>query len=196
MRSKLISFMILPIYLYGWPLLRKKSEDITPDYPGLQQLVADMFETMYAADGVGLAAPQIGLSLRLIVIDGTAMAKDDHPEESLHGFRKVLVNPVIRARGGDEWSDSEGCLSLPKVREIVKRPQWIDIDYFDEHFQACSEHYDGMPARIIQHEYDHLEGSLFIDKISPLRRKLIAGKLVAVSKGKMESKYKTKIFKK
>ncbi|MDR1666097.1 MAG: peptide deformylase [Bacteroidales bacterium] len=188
--------MILPIYVYGWPLLRRKSEDITPDYPNLQQLVADMFETMYNADGVGLAAPQIGLSIRLIVIDGTAMAKDDHPEDLLNGFKKTLVNPVIKARGGDAWADNEGCLSLPKVREMVKRPQWIDIDYFDEYFQPHSEHYDGVPARIIQHEYDHLEGSLFIDKISPLRRKLIAGKLTAISKGKVESNYKIKIFKK
>ncbi|MDR1865507.1 MAG: peptide deformylase, partial [Bacteroidales bacterium] len=187
--------MILPVYVYGWPLLRKKSEEITPAYPGLQQLVADMFETMYQADGVGLAAPQVGLSIRLIVIDGSPMASDDKPDDPLHAFKKVLINPVITDRGGTEWTTDEGCLSFPKIRESVKRPEWIQISYADEHFQPHSERYDGIRARIIQHEYDHIEGSLFIDKISPLRRKLIAGKLAAITKGKVACEYKIKIFK-
>ncbi|MDR0814682.1 MAG: peptide deformylase [Bacteroidales bacterium] len=189
--------MVLPVYVYGWPLLRKKSEEITPDYPDLQRLIANMFDTMYKAEGVGLAAPQIGLSIRLIVIDGAAYAKDDDPnDDPLRTFKKVLINPVITARGGDEWTDSEGCLSLPKIRESVKRPYWIDINYCDEHFNAFSEHYEGIQARIIQHEYDHIEGAMFIDKISPIRRKLITGKLTAIIKGKVDCSYKIKVFKK
>ncbi|MDR1673728.1 MAG: peptide deformylase [Bacteroidales bacterium] len=185
--------MILPIYVYGWNLLRKKCEDITPDYPDLQRLIDDMFETMYQAEGVGLAAPQIGKSIRLIVIDGSGMTKEDRPDDPLHSFKKVLINPVITERGGDEWADNEGCLSLPKIRESVKRPEWIRIIYMDEHFQPHDEHYDGVQARIIQHEYDHIEGTMFIDRISPLRRKLISGKLAAISKGKTDCKYRIKI---
>ncbi|MDR2036635.1 MAG: peptide deformylase [Bacteroidales bacterium] len=188
--------MILPIYVYGWPLLRKKSEEITSDYPDLKQLIADMFETMYHADGVGLAAPQIGKSIRLIVIDGSPMADDENPDDELHSFKKVFINPIIRESGGEEWVDNEGCLSLPKIRESVKRPEWIKIDYLDEHFQPHSERYDGVAARIIQHEYDHIEGKLFIDRISPIRRKLIVGKLMAISKGKVDCSYKIKTPKK
>ena len=188
--------MILPVYVYGWPLLRKKSEDITPDYPNLQQLIADMFETMYKAEGCGLAAPQIGLNIRLIVIDGEQMADKDNPNDMLRTFKKILINPRITERFGDEWSDEEGCLSLPKIRETVKRPSKIKIDYLDENFEPHSEEYDGMAARIIQHEYDHIEGSMFIDRISPLRRKLIFAKLNAIAKGKIECKYKIKVFKK
>ena len=187
--------MILPVYVYGWPLLRKKSEDITPDYPGLQQLIADMYETMYQAEGCGLAAPQIGKNIRLIVIDGSPMADDKNPDDMLRTFKKVLVNPVITERTGDEWADNEGCLSFPKIRESVKRPSKIKIEYLDEHFEPHSEEYDGWAARIIQHEYDHIEGMFFIDRISPLRRKLIAAKLIAVAKGKAECAYKIKVYK-
>ncbi len=188
--------MVLPIYVYGWPLLRKKSEDITPDHPDLQQLIADMFETMYHADGVGLAAPQIGKNIRLLVIDGSPMADEENPNDILHSFKKVFINPNITERSGDDWIDTEGCLSLPQIRESVKRPSHIKIDYLDENFQPHSEEYDETPARIIQHEYDHIEGALFIDKISPLRRKLIVAKLNAIAKGKVDCSYKIKVYKK
>ena len=188
--------MILPIYVYGWPLLRKKSEEITADYPDLQQLIADMFATMYQAEGCGLAAPQIGKNIRLIVIDGSPMADDEDPDDMLKTFKKVIINPVIRERTGDEAADNEGCLSLPKIRETVKRPSKVRIEYLDENFQPHDEEYEGMAARIIQHEYDHIEGALFIDRISPLRRKLITAKLNAVAKGKVDCSYKIKIYKK
>ena len=188
--------MILPIYVYGCPLLRKKSGDITPEYPGLQQLIANMFETMYKAEGCGLAAPQIGLNIRLMVIDGSPMADEKKTEDMLRTFKKVLINPVITARTGDEWADEEGCLSFPKIRETVKRPSKVKIEYLDENFQPHSEEYDGMAARIIQHEYDHVEGVFFIDRISPLRRKLITAKLIAVAKGKVECSYTIKPYKK
>ena len=188
--------MILPIYVYGWPHLRKKSEDISPDYPDLQQLIADMYETMYQAEGCGLAAPQIGLNIRLIVIDGESLADENEPDDMLRTFKKVLINPVITEHTGSDCSESEGCLSLPKIRESVKRPVGITVSYLDENFQPHIEEYYGMAARIIQHEYDHIEGALFIDKISPLKRKLISGKLNDVAKGKVGCKYKIKIYKK
>jgi len=188
--------MILPIYVYGWPLLRKKSEVITPDYPELQQLIADMFETMYQAEGCGLAAPQIGRNIRVIVIDGALMSDDEKPDDMLKTFKKVLVNPVIMERTGEEWVKEEGCLSFPKLREQVKRPSKVKIEYMDENFHLHCEEYDGMAARIIQHEYDHIEGVFFIDRISPLRRKLITAKLNSIAKGKVECSYKIKVYKK
>jgi len=188
--------MILPIYVYGWPLLRRRSEDITSEYAGLQQLIADMRETMYQAEGCGLAAPQIGLNLRLIVIDGSPLYDEEKPDEMLKTFKKVLINPIITERTGDEWANNEGCLSFPTIRESVKRPAKIKIEYMDEDFQPYSEEYEGMAARIIQHEYDHIEGAFFIDRISPLRRKLISAKLNAVAKGKVECAYKIKVYKK
>jgi len=188
--------MILPIYVYGWPLLRKKSEEITPGYPGLQQLIANMFETMYHAEGCGLAAPQIGLNIRLMVIDGSPWADEKNPDDMLRTFKKILINPVITERSGEEWNNEEGCLTFPKIRETVKRPSKVKIEYLDENFQPHSEEYDGMAARIIQHEYDHVEGVFFIDRISPLRRKLISAKLNTVAKGKAECSYKIKVYKK
>ena len=188
--------MILPIYQYGWPLLRKKSENITPDYPDLQQLIANMYETMYQAEGCGLAAPQIGLNIRLIVIDGSPLYDEEQPDAILKTFMKVLINPVITERTGNEWANNEGCLSFPTLRETVKRPEKVKIEYFDENFQLHSEEYEGMAARIIQHEYDHIEGIFFIDRISPLRRKLITTKLNAIAKGKVECKYNIKVYKK
>jgi peptide deformylase len=188
--------MTLPIYVYGWPLLRKKSEDITSGYPGLQQLIADMFETMYQAEGCGLAAPQVGMNIRLAVIDGSPLADEKNPDDMLRSFKKVLINPVITDRSDEEWTDNEGCLTFPKIRESVKRPFKIKIDYLDENFAPHSEQYDGMAARIIQHEYDHIEGALFIDRISPLRRKLITAKLFAIAKGKADCSYKIKVYKK
>ena len=188
--------MILPIYVYGWPLLRKKSEVIASDYPNLQQLVADMYETMYQAEGCGLAAPQIGLNIRLIVIDGSLLADEENPDDTLKTFKKTLINLVITERTGDEQAYEEGCLSFPKIRESVKRPSKIKIEYFDENFQPHSEEYEGMAARIIQHEYDHIEGVFFIDRISPLRRKLITAKLNAIAKGKADCSYRIKAYKK
>ena len=188
--------MILPIYVYGWPLLRKKSEDITPDYPDLQKLIADMFDTMYQAEGCGLAAPQIGRNIRLIVIDGALMADEEKPDDMLRTFKKVLINPVIIERTGEEWADNEGCLSFPKLRESVKRPSNVRIEYMDEYFQPHNEEYDGTAARIIQHEYDHIEGTFFVDRISPLRRKLITAKLNSIAKGKIDCSYKIKVYKK
>ena len=188
--------MILPIYVYGWPSLRKKSEDVTPDYPGLKQLIADMFETMYQAEGCGLAAPQVGKNIRLFVIDGAPFADEKNPDDMLRTFKKVIINANITERSGEEWSDNEGCLSFPKVRESVKRLSKIKIDYFDENFVPHSEEYDGMAARIIQHEYDHIEGTVFIDRISPLRRKLITAKLFSIAKGKADCSYKIKVYKK
>ena len=188
--------MILPIYIYGWPLLRKKSEDITPGYPELQQLIADMYETMYQAEGCGLAAPQIGRNIRVIVIDGAPLADDEKPDDTLKTFKKVFINPVITERAGEEWVNEEGCLSFPKLREQVKRPSKVKIEYIDENFQPHSEEYDGMAARIIQHEYDHIEGVFFIDRVSPLRRKLITAKLISIAKGKTDCPYKIKVYKK
>ena len=188
--------MILPVYVYGWPLLRKKSEDITSEYPKLQQLIADMYETMYHAEGCGLAAPQIGLNIRLVVIDGSPLYDEEKPDEMLKTFKKVLINPVITERTGDEWANNEGCLTFPKIRESVKRPAKVKIEYLDENFQPHSEEYEGMAARIIQHEYDHIEGIFFIDRISPLRRKLISSKLNAVAKGNADCSYKIKVYKK
>jgi peptide deformylase len=188
--------MILPIFVYGNPLLRKKSEEITPDYSGLQQLIADMYETMYKAEGCGLAAPQVGLNIRLFIVDGAPFADEKNPDDMLRTFKKVFVNPVIIERTGDEWANEEGCLTFPKIRESVKRLSKVKIEYFDENFQPHCEEYDGMAARIIQHEYDHIEGVFFIDRISPLRRKLIFAKLNAVAKGKVDCAYKIKIYKK
>ena len=155
-----------------------------------------MFDTMHQAEGCGLAAPQIGHNIRLIVIDGEQMADKDNPDDMLRTFKKVLINLVITERSGNDWSDDEGCLTFPKIRETVKRPMKVKIEYLDENFQPHSEEYEGMAARIIQHEYDHIEGIMFIDRISPLRRKLIGGKLNNVAKGKVESKYKIKVYKK
>ena len=188
--------MTLPIYVYGWPFLRKKSENITSEYPDLQQLIADMFETMYQADGCGLAAPQIGKNIRLIVIDGALLADEKNPDDMLRTFKKILINPEMIERTGEEWNDSEGCLTFPKIRESVKRPSKIKITYWDENFVQHTEEYDGMAARIIQHEYDHIEGVFFIDRISPLRRKLITAKLIAIAKGKTDCSYKIKVYKK
>lgn len=184
--------MIYPIVVYGSPILRKVAREIGPDYQNLHQLVDDMFETMYASDGVGLAAPQIGKSIRLFVIDGKPMAEDD---PSLEGFKKVFINPQILDESGDPWTYTEGCLSLPNLREEVQRKGDIRIRYFDTDFKEYNETYDGIKARIIQHEYDHLEGVLFIDKITPLRKKLLKSKLNEIAKGKAPANYRTKVIK-
>ena len=180
--------MIYPIVVYGSPVLRKVAKDITPDYPELDKFVSDMFETMEKSDGIGLAAPQVGKSIRLFVINARPLV-EEHPE--LEGFHKVFINAKIVERSGENKIYNEGCLSLPAIREDFERPSVIRIRYMDEKFVLHEEVYDGVIARIIQHEYDHLDGILFTDKVSPLRRRLLKGKLTAISKGQFEASYKT-----
>lgn len=181
--------MTLPIYLYGQPVLRKVAEDIDKDYPALKELVANMFETMYKSDGVGLAAPQIGLSIRVIVIDGGVMA-EDFPE--CKGFKRALINPRIVERTGDEVGIEEGCLSLPGIHEKVSRPTKVKLKYLDTDFVEQEEVVEGFCARIVQHEYDHLEGKMFIDHISAIRKQLIKAKLNNILKGNVRCSYRAK----
>lgn len=181
--------MILPMYLYGQPVLRKVAAPIEKDYPELQTLVANMFETMYKSEGIGLAAPQIGLPIRVIVIDVTVLA-DEHPE--LADSKKVLINPQILETSGKDVSMEEGCLSLPGIHENVTRKDTIRIHYFDENWTEHDDTVTGYLARVMQHENDHLEGHVFTDKISPIRRQLIKGKLANIAKGKVACNYKTK----
>lgn len=180
--------MIYPIVVYGHPILRKVAADIDRDYPELNKLAEDLFETMYHSDGLGLAAPQIGKSIRIFVIDGKPIAED---EPSLADFKKVFINARITERCGELQPMNEGCLSIPNLREEVMRESHIRINYYDENWVHHDEVFDGYKARIIQHEYDHLDGILFTDKISPLRRRLLKGKLTAISKGNFEAEYKT-----
>lgn len=181
--------MILPIYLYGQPVLRKVAEDITPDYPNLKELIANMFETMHKADGVGLAAPQIGLPIRVVVID-LDVYSDEHPE--FKDFHKAYINPHIIETSGEEISMEEGCLSLPGIHEPVRRANKIQVKYMDEDFVERNEIVEGYLARVMQHEFDHLDGKMFIDHISPLRKQMIKGKLNAMLKGKAHCSYKVK----
>lgn len=180
--------MTYPIVVYGHTVLRKIAEEIDINDPGINQIIDDLYETMYNSEGIGLAAPQIGKSIRLFVIDGSA-ASDDEPK--LEGFKKAFINPKIIEKNGDHAIMNEGCLSIPNIREEVNRESHIRITYYDENGEFHDEVYDGYPARIIQHEYDHLDGILFTDKVSPLRRRLLKGKLNAISKGKFEADYKT-----
>lgn len=181
--------MKLPVYLYGHPVLREISEDITPDYPGLKQLVADMFETMYASEGVGLAAPQIGRNDRIVVIDASPVA-ENFPE--CDGWKKVLINPEIEILDGEKISRSEGCLSLPGISEDVKRVEHIRLCWLDEDMQPHQEEISGFLARIVQHECDHLEGMLYIDHISPIRKQLIRSKLNNILTGRIRCDYPVK----
>ena len=181
--------MILPIYIYGQPVLRKVAADITPDYPKLKELISDMFATMQQADGVGLAAPQVGLPIRVVVITLDPLS-DEYPE--FKNFNRTYINPHILEVGGEEVSMEEGCLSLPGVHESVKRGNTIRVKYMDENFTEHEETVTGYLARVMQHEFDHLEGKLFIDHISPLRKQMIKGKLNAMLKGKARSSYKMK----
>ena len=181
--------MKLPVYLYGHPVLREISEDITPDYPGLKQLVADMFETMYASDGVGLAAPQIGRNDRIVVIDASPVA-ENFPE--CDGWKKALINPEIEILDGDMVSRSEGCLSLPGLSEDVKRVEHIRLRWLDEDFQPHEEEISGFLARIVQHECDHLEGKVYIDHISAIRKQLIRSKLNNIVTAKVRCEYPVK----
>lgn len=182
--------MVLPIYLYGQPVLKQKAREISPDHPGLAQLITDMWETMYYATGVGLAAPQIGQSLRLFVVDTLPYYED---EKSALGMKKVFINPTILEESGVEWPFEEGCLSIPKITADVKRQAELRLRYQDENFVWHEEDFEGMNARVIQHEYDHIEGILFIEKISQVRRQLIQRKLEKIKKGQIESRYPVKI---
>ncbi len=192
--------MILPIVAYGSPILRKKADDLTPDYPGLKQLIDDMFETMYEAHGVGLAAPQINKSIRLFVVDCAPFAEDDEVEgevideksKELADFKKVFINPTIVEETGTEWGFTEGCLSIPDIREEVRRKPNLIIKYLDENFEPQQLALDGYAARVIQHEYDHIEGILFTDKINPMKRNLLRGKLNEITKGRVDVRYKMK----
>ncbi len=192
--------MILPITGYGDPVLRKMCEEITPDYPHLKQIIADMFETMYNAYGVGLAAPQVGLGIRLFVIDTTPFSDDEDMEkdeqEKLNGFKKVFINAKMLKEEGEEWGFNEGCLSIPEVREDVYRHERITIEYYDEDFNKKAEIFDGLIARVIQHEYDHIEGILFTDLISSLKKQLIKKKLQNIMEGKTRPDYKMKFVSK
>jgi len=181
--------MILPIYIYGQPVLRKVAEDIDGNYPNLKELIANMFETMDHADGVGLAGPQIGLPIRVVVIDLDVLS-DEFPEYK--GFRKAYINAHILEVSGEEESMEEGCLSLPGIHEKVNRGNKIHVKYLDEDLVEHDEIVEGYLARVMQHEFDHLEGRMFIDHISPLRKQMIKGKLNAMLKGKAHCNYKTK----
>ncbi|WP_434035317.1 peptide deformylase [Formosa sp. 4Alg 33] len=188
--------MILPIVAYGDPVLKKVGQDIDPDYPKLDELLDNMFETMYNAYGVGLAAPQIGLPIRLFVIDAAPFADDEdlseEEQKELTGFKKVFINAKITAEEGDEWAFNEGCLSIPDVREDVFRKSKVTIEYQDENFEKHVDTYDGLVARVIQHEYDHIDGILFTEKLSTLKKRLIKGRLENISKGKVNVEYKMK----
>ncbi len=180
--------MIYPIVVYGHSILRKVAADIDRDYPGLKQLIDDLFETMYKSEGMGLAAPQIGKSIRIFVIDGTPIADE---EPGLAGFKKAFINAHIVEKTGEIKPMTEGCLSIPHLREEVNRESHIRITYYDENWEFHDEIFEGYKARIIQHEYDHLDGILFTDKVSPIRKRLLKNKLLAISKGRFEADYKT-----
>jgi peptide deformylase len=199
--------MVLPIVVYGDPVLRKTGIEIDKSYPELEKLIGDMFDTMYNANGVGLAAHQVGKAIRLFIVDTHPFAESNDDDEDkdeeftpaqkkqLKAFKKVFINARILKEEGEEWPFSEGCLSIPKIRENVNRLPEIEIEYLDERFVKHTEKYDGVIARVIQHEYDHIEGKLFTDRISAFKRKLISGKLNDIASGKMSADYKTKVYK-
>ena len=186
--------MILPIIAYGDTVLRKVGADIDADYPNLSELISNMWETMYNASGVGLAAPQIGLPIRLFLVDTTPFADDEELSESeqkqLDGFKQVFINAYVEEETGEEWAFNEGCLSIPDVREDVSRKGIIKMTYFDENFKKHEKTFDGLLARVIQHEYDHIEGVLFTDKLSTLKKRIIKGRLANISKGKINVDYR------
>ncbi len=187
--------MILPIVAYGADILRTTGKEITPDYPNLNKLIADMWETMYASSGVGLAAPQINKDIRLFIIDSAQVfenqdedEKGKYPDEP--GIKQVFINARVTALNGEEWAYNEGCLSIPKIREDVMRNESVTISYVDENFKPFEKTFNGITARIILHEYDHIEGKLFIDYLKPLKKKMLQGKLTDISKGKVRADYK------
>ena len=186
--------MILPIRAFGDPVLKKVAKDIEKGYPGLSELIADMYETMYEASGVGLAAPQVGKSIRLFIVDASPFAEDEELEQEerdfLKTFKRVFINPYIVEEDGEPWPFEEGCLSIPGIREEVKRQETIVLQWQDEKFKEHEEEFSGFAARVIQHEHDHLDGKLFIDKLPVLRRTMLKGKLRDISQGKTDAKYK------
>ena len=188
--------MILPIVAYGDPVLRKLAKDIDKEYPALDTLLENMYETMYNAAGVGLAAPQIGLPIRLFLVDATPFSDDEElaitEQEFLSSFKQTFINPTIIEETGDEWAFNEGCLSIPDVREDVFRKPDIVVEYYDEQFKKHTGKFTGIAARIIQHEYDHIEGVLFTDKLSPIKKRLIKRRLDDISKGKTNIGYRMK----
>jgi peptide deformylase len=193
--------MILPILAYGDPILKKECEDIDAQYPDLKQLISDMFETMYKAKGVGLAAPQIGKNIRLFIVDGSPFSENEEDEEDplakgIEDFKKVFINPIIEDEKGKVWSFQEGCLSIPSIRENVLRKPDITVSYYNENWDLIEEHYSGYAARIFQHEYDHIEGVLFTDYLTPLKRKLLKKKFNNISNGTVEHDYKMRFPKK
>lgn len=177
------------MYIFGQPVLRKHAEDIPLDYPGLHQLISDMFETMKNAEGVGLAAPQVGLSIRLVVVDLDVL-KEDYPEYT--GFLKAFINPHILEYSEETCTMEEGCLSVPGIHESVRRPKQVHVTYLDADLQPHDEWVDGFLARVLQHEFDHLEGKMFVDKISPLRKQMVKKKLLSMAKGRFQCDYKHK----
>ncbi len=181
--------MILPMYIFGQSVLRQHAEDISPDYPNLQELIANMFETLKNAEGVGLAAPQVGLPIRVVVVDLDCISED---EPQYKGFLKTFINGHILETSDDLVSMEEGCLSIPGIHENVKRPSRVHIQYLDENLEAHDEWVDGFVARVIQHEFDHLEGKMFVDRVSPLRKQLLRKKLTGMTKGKFSCHYKAK----
>jgi peptide deformylase len=194
--------MILPIVAYGDPVLKRMADEIEEDHEGLNELIDNMFETMYNAQGVGLAAPQIGKSLRLFIVDGSPFAEIEEGEEAdpkatgMENFKQVFINPIIEEEEGEAWGFNEGCLSIPKIREEVQRKSKIRITYYDRDWNLKDEIYEGYAARIIQHEYDHVEGVLFTDRISPLKRKLLQKRLTNITKGIVDVDYKMKFYQK
>ena len=191
--------MKLPIVAYGDPVLRNECEEIDENYPDLDKLIKDMFETMYAANGVGLAAPQIGKNIRLFIVDATPFAEVDDEEVADPGckdFIRVFINPVLFDEEGNEWGFEEGCLSIPNIREEVFRQPRLKIEYYDQNWDLYEEELDGFAARVVQHEYDHIEGILFTDHLNPMRRTLLSTKLSDISKGKVKVDYRMRFPKK
>lgn len=178
---------MLPIYVYGHPILRKQAEEIDEQYEGLQELIEKMYKTMYKTDGVGIAAPQVGKSIQLFVIDASAM-EEEYPE--CKGFKKVFINPEILEVTGEQHAYAEGCLSIPGMTETISRQTEIEIEYYNQDFQLVTEKITGFPAKIVQHEYDHLIGKLFVDYCSPLKKKLLKRKLTSISKGNVSTNHK------
>lgn len=185
--------MILPVYLYGSPVLREKAVEISPEFPNLEKLISDMFETMYNASGVGLAAPQVGKGIRLFIVDGSPMDESEEGGEDTRDFKKVFINPIILNETGEEWPFEEGCLSIPAIREEVWRNETVSIRYRDENWIEKTESYSGIKARIIQHEYDHIEGVLFTDYVTGLKKQLLKGKLNRILKGLSSASYPTRM---
>lgn len=192
---RIFVFMILPIVAYGTPILRAVGKDISLDYPDLPRLIEDMWETMYSSNGVGLAAPQVNRDIRLFVMDSMQIfenleedEKDKYPDGP--GIRQVFINAHITELNGEEWAYNEGCLSIPKIREDIFRSEEVTLDYVDENFEPHTSTFNGITARIILHEYDHIEGKLFIDYLKPLKRKLLKGKLDDITKGRISVDYK------